>query len=183
MLAPPVSAEVLIARSADGDRSAFDQLAERLVPSALMFATRVLGERALAEDAVQEALVKLWKEAHRFDPARGAFSPWWRRVLMNACLDGRRRLRPVEQLDATIPDNGRNPEQAAQAFDLRRRLDAAMARLLPRQRAALALFHGEGLSMTEVADVLETTPKAVEGLLTRARAELRARLEGIRNEL
>jgi RNA polymerase sigma-70 factor (ECF subfamily) len=49
-----------------------------------------------------------------------------------------------------------------------------MARLGPRQRAALAMFHGEGLSMAEIALALETTPKAVEGLLGRARIELRS---------
>ena len=53
------------------------------------------------------------------------------------------------------------------------RLEMAMARLNPRQRLALSLFHGDGLSMAEIADQMDTTAKAVEGLLGRARNELR----------
>jgi RNA polymerase sigma-70 factor (ECF subfamily) len=49
-----------------------------------------------------------------------------------------------------------------------------MAQLVPRQRMALAMFHGEGLSMAEIAEALEATPKAIEGLLGRARMEIKA---------
>jgi RNA polymerase sigma-70 factor (ECF subfamily) len=59
---------------------------------------------------------------------------------------------------------------------MRARLAAAMQMLSPRQRAAIAMFHGEGLSMAEIAEALETTPKAVEGLLGRARMELKGLL-------
>ena len=85
---------LLLQRAADGDRRAFSELARLLARPALALTVRVLGDRALAEDAVQEALARLWREAHRFDPARGSFAGWWRRILMNCALDGRRRLRP-----------------------------------------------------------------------------------------
>jgi RNA polymerase sigma-70 factor (ECF subfamily) len=51
-----------------------------------------------------------------------------------------------------------------------------MERLNPRQRAAITLFHGEGATMAEIADALDTTPKAIEGLLARARKDLSALL-------
>ena len=57
---------------------------------------------------------------------------------------------------------------------------AAVAQLVPRQRAAIALFYGDGASMAEIAEMLETTPKAVEGLLARARVELAGLLSGLR---
>ena len=60
--------------------------------------------------------------------------------------------------------------------DLEARVNAAVAQLLPRQRAAIALFYGDGATMAEIAEILETTPKAVEGLLGRARIELKALL-------
>ena len=72
-----------------------------------------------------------------------------------------------------MPSDAPDPLASAIAGDARARLDAAMAQLLPRQRAALALFHGDGLSMAEIAEVLDTTPKAVEGLLGRTRLELK----------
>jgi RNA polymerase sigma-70 factor (ECF subfamily) len=171
---PDPDADLLIAARA-GDTRAFEALVARLARPALALAARVLGDAALAEDAVQDALTRLWREAHRFDPARGRFGGWWRRILLNSALDGRRRLRPAAPLDAIAEpaDPAPGPLAAAEAADLDRQLSAAMAQLPARQRAALALFHGDGLSMAEIAAVLETSPKAVEGLLLRGRAVLR----------
>ena len=171
-------ASQLMLRIASGDRAAFTVLARRLQGPALRLADRTLNDRAAAEDVVQQALTRLWTEAARFDPARGAAEAWFRRILVNLCLDRRRSLKivvPIEEAwDLASPDP--DPLAASIAADQRRRLDAAMARLAPRQRLALALFHGQGLSMAEIAAELETTPKAIEGLLGRARNELRSML-------
>ena len=71
-----------------------------------------------------------------------------------------------------MPSDLPDPFEASEANARARRIDAAMAQLNPRQRAAITLFHGEGASMAEVAATLDTTAKAVEGLLARARSEL-----------
>lgn len=175
----------LLARAAEGDRAAFATLAEALARPGLGLALRVLGDRALAEDAVQEALARLWREAHRFDPRRGSFHGWWRRMLMNCALDGRRRLRPAEALDAArqLPDPGAGPERLAGEAALAARVQAAMAGLPARQRAALALFHAEGLTMAEIGAALGTSEKAVEGLLLRGRAALRVALGDLKDDL
>jgi RNA polymerase sigma-70 factor (ECF subfamily) len=166
----------LAARS--GDARAFATLVRGLAAPSLALATRVLGHVAPAEDAVQEALTNLWRTADRFDPERGMFAAWWRRILMNAALDGRRRLRVVEPLDAAgdPADPAPGPVELAEAADLDKAVAAIMATLPPRQRAAMALFHGQGLSMIEIAEALDTSAKAVEGLLDRGRAALRDRL-------
>lgn len=176
---------LLLRRTADGDSAAFALLTRMIARPALAFAGRVLGDAALAEDAVQEALTRLWREAGRFDPARGSFGGWWRRMLLNVALDGRRRLRPVASLDeaAVLADPSPGPEALAGRADATRHVQAAMAGLPPRQRAALSLFHGEGLSMAEIADALDTSEKAVEGLLLRGRAQLRERLAGVKDQL
>lgn len=162
----------------DGDSAAFAALVRGLAAPSLALATRVLGNVSLAEEAVQEALTSLWRTSARFDPDRGPLAAWWRRILMNAALDGRRRLRIAEPLDAAGDpiDPAPTPEEAATAHDLDRAVATAMATLPERQRAALALFHGQGLSMVEIADALGTSAKAIEGLLDRGRATLRARL-------
>ena len=176
---------LLIRRAAEGDASAFSELARLLARPALAQAVRVLGDRALAEDAVQEALTRLWREAKRFDPERGSFAGWWRRMLMNCALDGRRRLKPVSSIDeaADVIDETPTPEGAAESADLAARVQQAAAVLPERQRAALSLFYGEGLSMAEIADALETSEKAVEGLLLRGRAALKERLAGLKDAL
>ena len=178
-------ATLLALRAGSGDARAFAELARMLARPALGACIRVLNDRQLAEDAVQEALTRLWREAHRFDPARGSFAGWWRRMLMNCALDGRRRLRPAAALDeaAEIPDSGPTPARAAERADLAARVQAATAELPARQRAALALFHGDGLSMQEIADALETSEKAVEGLLLRGRATLKTKLTDLKDEM
>ncbi|MEI6486405.1 MAG: sigma-70 family RNA polymerase sigma factor [Sphingomonadales bacterium] len=168
-------ATALMLRVAQADAAAFTELVRLLERPALALATRTLMDRAAAEDVCQQAFTKLWTHAARFDPARGNAEAWFRRILINLCLDRRRALRPVQPLDsaAEIADAGPDPETCAIRADGHARLDAAMARLGPRQRLALALFHGEGLTMAEIATQMETTAKAVEGLLGRARMELR----------
>ena len=164
----------LMVRVAGGDARAFTALVSQLHGSMLRIATRVLGDRTEAEDALQAALTRLWTEAARFDPARGSVEGWFRRILVNQCLDRRRRFRIVAPMEAaaTVPSDLPDPFEASVANARARRVDAAMARLNPRQRAAITLFHGEGASMAEIAATLDTTPKAVEGLLARSRIEL-----------
>ena len=167
---------LLMARVADGDTAAFTILARALQGPGLRLADRTLNDRAGAEDVVQVALTRMWTMAARFDAGRGSVEGWFRRIVVNLCLDRRRSMKLVAPLAEAddVPSGAPDPFQAAAANDQRARLDAAMARLGPRQRAALAMFHGEGLSMAEIALALETTPKAVEGLLGRARIELRS---------
>lgn len=181
MLSPtPDDDATLMQRIAGGDAQAFTLLVRRLHAPALGHATRILLNRADAEDALQAALTRLWTAAARYDPARGSVGAWFHRLLTNLCLDRRRSVRLVRErvtatLDDTwdIADTGPDPAQAAATRAQARRIDAAMAQLNPRQRAAIALFHGDGASMAEIAEALGTTPKAVEGLLGRARSELK----------
>jgi RNA polymerase sigma-70 factor (ECF subfamily) len=170
---------LLMTRVATGDRRAFETLVTRLYGPALRIATRVLNDRSEAEDALQSALTKMWTEAARFDPARGSVEGWFRRILVNQCLDRRRRFRIVAPIEAAaaVPSDLPDPFASAVANARARRVDAAMATLNPRQRAAITLFHGEGASMAQIAATLETTPKAVEGLLARSRIELSRLLE------
>lgn len=170
---------LLMARVVDGDAVAFTRLAQALQTPGLRLADRTLNDRAGAEDVVQVALTRMWTMAARYDPARGSVEGWFRRIVVNLCLDRRRSLKLVAPLSEAdhVASSAPDPFEQAAANDRRARLDAAMATLAPRQRAALALFHGDGLSMAEIADALETTPKAVEGLLGRARIELRKLIE------
>ncbi len=168
-------ATALMLRVADGDVAAFTSLVQLLSRPAQALAWRTLQDRAGAEDACQQAFLKLWTTADRFDPAKGNAEAWFRRILINQCLDQRRAMRPVSPIEDgfDIADKAPDPEARAIAADRQGRIDAAMARLNPRQRLALTLFHGEGQTMAEIAGQMDTTAKAVEGLLGRARNELR----------
>ncbi len=173
--AAPSLVTALMLRVAEGDRAAFTALVRQLERPALALAWRTLNDPSEAQDACQQAFTRLWTEAARFDPARGSADAWFRRILINLCLDRRRAMRPVAPIDAAqdLADAAPDPEASAIRNDQQARLAAGMARLNPRQRLALTLFHGDGLSMAEIAERMETSAKAIEGLLGRARNELR----------
>ncbi len=181
-ITPPATLDpnaALMTRIVNGDRAAFDQLARRLHPTAARIAARVLGPGPDAEDAVQAALLNLWRKAAQFDAARGRVEPWFNRLVANACLDRRRTIRPVAPLDEAHGHASldRQADDLLEAADQQARVARAVAQLNPRQRAAIALFYGEEATTAEVAAALETSPKAVEGLLARARGELARILE------
>lgn len=172
----------LMARVMARDEHAFAQLVGRLRGPALRLAARVLGDAVEGEDAVQAALVKLWSRADAYAPERGSVESWFARMVVNCCLDRRRTIKPVAPLEAAgdPADERAGPDVLAEEEDAGHRIRAAIDQLNPRQRAAVLLFYGEDASTAEVAEALDTTPKAIEGLLARARSELRRMLDEMR---
>jgi RNA polymerase sigma-70 factor, ECF subfamily len=164
----------LLARSACGDRRAFDEIVTRYGPVALRVAARMAPDRQSAEDIAQEAMVRIWRCADEFDGRRARFTTWLYRIVVNLCIDLRRKPRPValpEDFDPVDPSAG-----AAESVELDERRAAlvrAIDELPSGQRAALMLVYDEGLSGAEAARVLGVSTKAVERLLARARARLR----------
>ncbi len=157
-----------------GDSAAFAALVTRHHRRLHSLAWRILQDASAAEDVVQEAMLKLWIGADKFEASRGSLIGWLGRMVTNQCLDRKRALRPVDQLEfaEAIADSAPLPDTALD----QRHLARAMAQMPPRQRAALALFYIEGHSMIEIAAVLEANVKAVESLLTRGRSALRTLL-------
>lgn len=153
---------------------------------------RMLGSVHDADDLVQETLVRAWRAADRFDPAKASLRTWLYRIATNACLnalEGRAR-RPLpsgvgEQFhdpDAELVPGFEvpwlqplptDPElSAVERSRLRLALVAALQLLPARQRAALILREVLDVSAAEVAGILDTTPAAVNSSLQRARARL-----------
>jgi RNA polymerase sigma-70 factor (ECF subfamily) len=166
----------LMARTAQGDGRAFRTLAERHAGRALRLARRILGNEALAEDIVQDALLRVWTNAPRWRP-EAAFRTWLYRVVVNLCLNAKRRS-PDLPLDAAdhVADPAAAVDSQLEARERDRQIAAAIGTLPERQRAAIVLSYQEGLSNAEIAAVLETSVSSVETLLVRARRTLRARL-------
>lgn len=167
----------LLALSADGDRRAFDAVVVRYGPYALRIAMRLVANPALAEDVVQEALVRAWSQAKRFDARRASFTTWLYRIVVNLCIDERRRTEPEsmpEEFDA--PDSAVPADELIAAVERYTQVAMALSKLPVKQRAAMTLVYDEGLSGAEAGRVLGLSAKAVERLLARARASLRGRL-------
>lgn len=166
-----------MARVAQGDVRAFEALALRHTPVLLAVAGRMLGNRADAQDVAQEALLRLWRHAGSWSPAKGNAAGWLMRITVNLCIDRARRARfwPMET-PADIADPAAGAEAALLDAEAARRVAEAIAGLPPRQRAAVALFYDAGLSGAEVAAAVGVREGALWSLLRRARVALAAQL-------
>ena len=175
----------LLVAVGNGDARAARALVLRLTPRLLAHGTRVLGNRAEAEEAVQETLLKLWKIAPEWRQGEAQVSTWCYRVLVNHCTDRLRARRPAVDIDAIA-----EPEaDIATAVEVmteqarRRALDAALAALPERQRQAVVLRHIEELANPEIADIMDISVEAVESLVARGKRALAAALRGRGEEL
>ncbi|HET7910917.1 MAG TPA: RNA polymerase sigma factor [Pseudolabrys sp.] len=176
------SDEALMARVARGDERAFQLLARRHVPAMLGIARRILGNAAEAEDVAQEALMRVWTHAPRWQPL-ALFRTWLTRVVVNLCLDRKRRA-PWVELEAAgdIVDPSPGATEKVETEERERMVAAAIDRLPARQRSAIMLTYGEGMSNAEVAEILETSVSAVETLLVRGKQNLRRALGNMIDE-
>jgi RNA polymerase sigma-70 factor (ECF subfamily) len=169
----------LLAHIADGDRRAFAQLMDRHIDRAQALARRVLNNRSDAEDVVQDAFLKVWQKAGQWQPGRAQFSTWLYRVVVNRCLDLKRKPTNAA-LDQVAEQSDDRPDAYADIAARQRqaRIAAAVGALPERQRAAIALSYTAGLSNADAAASMEISVKAFESLLVRAKRELRDRLAG-----
>lgn len=176
------SDEALMALVAKGDQRAYRTLAGRHLPAMLGLARRILGNAADAEEVVQEAMLRVWTHAPRWQPL-AAFRTWLTRVVVNLCLD-RKRKAPWVALEAAGEIADPTPDAADQSeADERERLVAGAIDELPdRQRTAIVLTYKQGLSNAEVAEILGTTVSAVETLLMRGKQNLRRALRNLIDE-
>jgi len=170
------SDEALMARIARGDERAYRVLARRHLPAMLGLARRILGNAADAEDVAQEAMLRVWTHAPRWQPL-AALRTWLTRVVVNLCLDRKRRA-PWVALEAAgeLVDPAPGAAERSESEERDRRLAAAIAGLPARQRSAIVLTYGDGMSNAQVAEILDTTVSAVETLLVRGKQNLRRAL-------
>jgi RNA polymerase sigma-70 factor (ECF subfamily) len=170
------SDEELMAQVAKGDAAAFRRLATRYLPQAVRLAYRINGAGADAEDIAQEALLRVWTAAPRWRPA-ALFRTWLYRIVLNLCLNRRRRM-PFAALETAGDPADPAPDAAdrIERDEVDRLVEAAIGGLPDRQRAAITLTYQQGLSNAESAAVLGTSVSGVETLLVRAKRALRAKL-------
>jgi RNA polymerase sigma-70 factor (ECF subfamily) len=159
---------------AAGDSAAFRRLIDRESPRLLRFALGLLGNLDEAEDVVQETLLRLWENAATWTPD-ARIGTWLYRVCYNRCIDRLRRRRSFvddSALDA-LPDEAQPPDLQIVRSERVYNVREAVARLAPRQRTAVLLFHFQDLPQREAAEVMGISEVALESLLARARRQMR----------
>ena len=172
---------LLVARSREGDLTAFNVLVATHQDGVYDLCVRMLASPQAAEDATQEVFLAAYRNIQRF--RGGVFRAWVLRIAANACTDElrRRRRRPQISLDAEdsaggafdLPDTSSSPEDWALRREMVSHIQAALMRLPTDQRAAVVLCDVQGLSYEETADVLDVSLGTVKSRLSRGRARLR----------
>ncbi len=165
-----------------GDDGAFGALFQRWSSPLLRYLERMLGDAAAAEELVQETFLRVHRARARYSPD-ARFSTWLYTIANHLALNELRRpRRQREHRSVDAEDDTRaplvlaaDPQRTEERIDARRlggAVEAALAELPDRQRAALWLTAVEGLSYAEVASTLETSEKSVKALVHRARSAL-----------
>lgn len=170
--------EYLVASASIGDRKALSLLVRRWHGKLLAHAWRLLGDPEAAKDAVQDGWSEIIRGLPRLvDP--GAFPAWACRIVTRRCarlINKARRDRRLQEAVAQEP-NATSYQNSGTGLDAEK-VRQAMTNLPAEQRAAIALFHLEEMSVAEVAVALDVPTGTVKTRLMNARRKLRAALEG-----
>jgi RNA polymerase sigma-70 factor, ECF subfamily len=159
---------LLLQKVAAGDMAAFRQLYDETGGSVLAIASRILRDNLTAEDAAQEAFVRIWRNASKFDPARGSALGWMSIIARNAALDLVPRRAPAEMLDAAdtieLADVAVDPPDA--------KLGRCLGHLPPDQARAIVTMYTYGLSHSELAERLDQPLGTVKSWVRRGMTKL-----------
>lgn len=167
----------LVERASKGDRDAFAVLARAAAARLDAAARLILRDRELARDAVQEALIRAWRDLPGLrDPER--FDAWLHRLIVNAAIDeARRQRRRVIQVAVSPIDLPSSQDDIGRLID-RDELDQAMTKLTPDHRALVVLHYYLGMPLPEAASSLGISLGAAKSRLHRAMGSMRQSFSG-----
>ena len=175
---------VLLASFANGDRKAAQQLTERLMPKIHAHAYYRLGNIADAEDVTQEAFLRLWQFAPRWEQGNAQVSTWLYRVVSNLCKDRYRRPKLQDLNIAKEPtDQTQSPSDKIDDHYRQKALYGAMSLLPENQRLAVQFRHIDELTNPEIAEIMGLSVEAVESLTARGKRKLIEVLASYKTEL
>lgn len=185
-----LSDEVLATQAARGNSAALEALYDRYAPTVLGLTFKIVGDRAVAEDVLQETFWRVWKSADTYQSERGSFTSWLFRIARNLAIDAyrRRSTRPQRIPDGKddvsvleqVPDPAMDVADAAQANIQNSRIRLALASLPGVQRQVIELAYFYGMTRQEIA---EATGEALGTIHTRARLGLQKLREELNTEM
>lgn len=165
-----------------GEVEAFEVVFDRHSAVAYSLAYRVCGRPAMAEDAVQEAFISLWRARDRYDPERGNVRAWVLSAVRNRSLDALRRERAKagrDVFDDSSADRVPSPESTELEVERRdegQRISVALDKLPSEQRQVIELAYFGGLTHNEIATSLSLPPGTVKGRMRLGLARMRESL-------
>ena len=175
---------LLLQRCGTGDSAALRTLYDQVAPQLFAVILRILPRRDLAEEALQEAFLSIWRHAARYRPERGSPMAWLASIARNRALDLRRSLKsqplssePVAAFEETIAAEGNNPEQETGLAVEAQRLENCMQQLTAEQNRVIRLAFINGLSYPEIAQHIQSPLGTVKSWIRRGLQALKSCLE------
>jgi len=165
----------LLLRIGNGEHAAFAVLVRRYSDRFYRVAYRFIHNAADAEDVVQDAFIKLWERPGMWQMEKNAaFTTWFYRVIVNACLDRHKKKRPLQLIDDSwIEDSRETQDEGLSRRQQERWLETQLDALPERQRTALNLCFYEEVSNEDAAKIMGIRLKALQSLLMRAKMTLK----------
>ena len=171
----------LLANALNGDRAAYKTLVEENSRQMYALAWRILQDAHLAEDAVQDALIKAFNQLQQFD-RRSKFSTWLYRITSNCAIDLQRKQRRHEgqsesdEVLERMTEEAGHPDYELRRRDLESKTRESLEKLSSQERLAFSLKHFDGRSINEISQILELTENSVKQAIFRAVKKLKADL-------
>ena len=168
----------LVTRVRAGDPRAFDALVQAYMRQAFQLAYRVVGHREDAEDLVQESFLAAYQYLDSYDSER-PFGPWLMRIVLNRGSNLRRsRTRRETEPEVDAVSTAPSALEESERAETRVVLTRALATLSERQRMIVTLFDVDGMTSTEIGELLDLSAGTVRWHLHEARKTLRTALSG-----
>ncbi|BAZ09645.1 putative RNA polymerase ECF-type sigma factor [Calothrix sp. NIES-4071] len=183
----------LVILSKQGNKAAFGLLVSRYQPMAQRLATRLIGNKDLAQELVQDAMLQAYLSLDKLNhPAR--FKSWLYGIVLNVCRNDLRRRKIISfsletiignLMDKPLPIAGSSPDPqlVAEQEELHTAILDAVDTLSPKNRSVVLLFYNEQFSLQEVANRLNISVSAVKGRLHKSRHQLRERLSLLQEQI
>ncbi len=166
----------LMALAAQGDRQAFDTLAANYANMVAGLAFKLLGSREEAMDAAQDAFVRAWEHADRYDP-KWSVATWLRRIVTNLSLDRLRRrngkVELSEAVESGLKSRAETPTESAERKERAESVRELLEFLPEKYRVVLVLRDMEDVDIADIARITGANPATVRWRLHRARALFR----------
>lgn len=183
---------LLMLRAKDGDEHAFGELVNNYQHRIVNIFSNLLNDQEAAEDLAQEVFMRVYRAREGYEP-RARFSTWLFHIANNLASNVRRSKGRRKEVELNVRDSGpmgARPEEQILAdksafmpsrlldkSEIRSKVREAMETLSERQRMAVLLHKFEQMSYADIGDAMDMSPAAVKSLLSRARENLRTKLE------
>lgn len=173
---------LLYTRIKGKDKDALENLYDRYEKILFSFLYKMTQDRDLAEEALQEVFIKIWRGVGEYDDSKGKFTSWLFRMAQNSAIDLIRKRKaatvPIDEI-AEMPSNDSSVEQTAEWQEEKEHIQAAVSQLSAEQQEMIQLFYFKGHTHEKIAEICGLPLGTVKSRIRLALGKLKKSLHGM----